>query len=171
MISRLFSLFILGLSDALEHRPFSCSVDPLTLTPASALLSQHVALPTYCFTTVVYFYSFPSPLPGALQSAQTSVLCSFLDISKPAENERCFSAKMCPFALSPPELPTDVCRQPMRPLNPRKPGGVIGFPGQLTVEFSVFSCGLFAHVHRWIPGLQPTYVDIVTLDVCLISEY
>lgn len=45
----------------------------------------------------------------------------------------------------PPKLVADVCRLPMRPLNPRKPGGVIGFPGQLTVEFPVSRCGLFAH--------------------------
>lgn len=59
------------------------------------------------------------------------------------------------------ELPTDVCRQPMRPLNPRKPGGVIAFPGQLTVGFPVCSCGIFAHVHRRTPSPVPSFVHIV----------
>lgn len=70
----------------------------------------------------------------------------------------------------PPELQTDVCRQPMRPLNPRKPGGVDRlFPGQLTTELPVFCfflpSGLFAHVHERTPRLDPSYVNIVNLFV------
>lgn len=42
------------------------------------------------------------PGSGALQSAQTSVLCSFLDISKVAEMERWMSAMMWLFAFTPP---------------------------------------------------------------------
>jgi len=47
----------------------------------------------------------PRSLPGALQSAQTSVLCSFLDISKVAEIERWMSAMMWLFRPHSPELP------------------------------------------------------------------
>lgn len=58
VITRLFSLFVLGLSDAWKPCPFSCSVDPLTVTAASALLSHHVALPTYCSSVVVVYFFF-----------------------------------------------------------------------------------------------------------------
>lgn len=67
------------------------------------------------------------------------------------------------FARLPPELPTDVCPQPLRPRNTRKPGGVVGFPGQPMAEFPVFSSGLLAHVDFWTPNLQASYVDIVNL--------
>lgn len=44
MATRLFfPVFILGLNDALQPWPFSCSADPLTMTATSALFSHHVA--------------------------------------------------------------------------------------------------------------------------------
>lgn len=71
----------------------------------------------------------PSLLPGALQSAHTSVLWSFLDISKVAETERrMVCAPMGVFGPSSLEPKTDVCRQPQRPLNPRKPAAWSAFP-------------------------------------------
>lgn len=170
MATRLFfPVFILGLNDALQPWPFSCSADPLTMTATSALFSHHVAPIDALFQSHGLFSFFFCSLPGALQSAQTSVLCSFLDISKVDETKRWMSAMMWIFARlpPPPELQTDVCRQPMRPLNPRKPGGMIGFsPGQLTTtELPVNSSGLFAHVRWWTPRLDPSYVNIVNLFV------
>lgn len=113
---------------------------------------------------MVNFHGFPPfPLPGALQSAQTSVLWSFLDISKvAAETERWMSPPR--LDVLPPELPTDVCRQPQRPRNPRKPGGVFGFPGQLRTNlfFFFFSCLLLAHVHSWWANLDESCAWICT---------
>lgn len=82
----IFRCLFWGLRDARQLRPFSCSAAPLTAPAAPAPLSHRVALADVLFQCggLVYMY-FLASLPGALQSAQTSVLCSFLDISKAAE--------------------------------------------------------------------------------------
>lgn len=103
MATRLFfPVFILGLNDALQPWPFSCSADPLTMTATSALFSHHVAPIDALFQSHGLFSFFFCSLPGALQSAQTSVLCSFLDISKVDETKRWMSAMMWIFARLPP---------------------------------------------------------------------
>lgn len=98
-IKRLFSLFDSGLSDAIKPWSF----------PALQSRWQR-AQPRPCYSNmspivhpqlVVYFWFTGSFVPGALQSAQTSVLWSFLDISEVAENERWMSAMMWSFALFP----------------------------------------------------------------------
>lgn len=91
-----------------------------------------------------------SPVPGALQSAQTSVLCSFLDISTEAGVSRRWMmsaapALRCIHPQSPHPNnsrnlvsgPTDVCRQPMRRLPQSPPGSraaVIGSPRRPAVS-------------------------------------
>ena len=133
------------------------------MTAASGLLSHHVALPTYCSSNVivVYFDLFSSSLPGALQSAQTSVLCSFLDISKVAEIERWMTAMMW-FALFPPSYrPTSAVNR----CGPWIPGSRVvwsAFPAswQLNFPFVLRSLRPRSPLNS---SQEPSYVNIVNL--------
>lgn len=62
MATRLFfPVFILGLNDALQPWPFSCSADPLTMTATSALFSHHVAPVDALFQSHGLFSFFSVP--------------------------------------------------------------------------------------------------------------
>lgn len=112
------------------------------------------------------FIYFPPPYLAHCSRRRLLSFVAFLT-SRKCLKWRGGCRRWCGCSPFPPELPTDVCRQPMRPLNPRKPAAAIGFLGQLTVEFPVCSCGHFAHVHCWSPGLEPSYVNIIHLDACV----
>lgn len=170
MATRLFfPVFILGLNDALQPWPFSCSADPLTMTATSALFSHHVAPIDALFQSHGLFSFFSLPYLAHCSQRRLLFFVAF-STSRKWMKRRGGCRRWCeysPVFPPPPELQTDVCRQPMRPLNPRKPGGMIGFsPGQLTTtELPVNSSGLFAHVRWWTPRLDPSYVNIVNLFV------
>lgn len=126
------ALFIQGLSGDPKPWPFSCSADAADSDSGVGPCSSPTTHPTMrtpvCWLQLNHECRYDLfPVPGALQSAQTSVLCSFLDISTEAGDSRrrmmsAAPALRCIHPQSPHPNntrnlvsgPTDVCRQLMR---------------------------------------------------------